>query len=208
MVSVTSLCHCSVSPKKSIPAEVISQHMDTQNIGNCIMVARRFKREEHFDARFNRWASQSKGEASLKQALIDKGITTRVELANAGAFRTQEDEDLKYLAARMGCDSIFSYRETLNPNTTFNMLSIFYITLVGMFIFPGNNLQMEVTWDVKLFPIKGGESLFEGAWHGTSNLYHFRPGSFYFVFAQAYTKTVDAVVQQGIINLDSLKPKG
>lgn len=166
--------------------------------GQCLALARKKSIQEHFTLRFGQKASTNVGELLIKKALLDANRFKKVHISSSSPFRLEEEDDLRSVTARLGCEMVFAYRENVHKETSYNFLSVFYPTIVGMFIFPGTNIQLGISWDVSLYELKSAAPILEGRWYGVSKLYHFRPGSYEYVSTRAYQEALANLVSRGL----------
>ena len=191
---------CSLTVVKPRPSTT-QFHPTNYKSKECVLIARKQTAEEHFEERFNASLTNSDAGEQLAEIFERQNLAKRVVPFTGTIFRTSSVVDLRSYAAMFGCDAVFSYREQRVYDASLNFWSLLYPSLIGMFLFPGNNLQVALKWDVEYLESVRDEKIFSGEWYGVSPLYHFRPGSLALVKSRGYKAALRQLIASGAKSL-------
>ena len=126
-------------------------------------------------ARFNFYSLNTDLLLKLSELLKTNGIKN--ELLLNSTFSTSSIEDIQTLAALYGYNKVLVIDTDFKIKSNVNILSLTYLTIVGIFIFPGNSLYTNLDVDINLYDVKTGASLYSNSIKSKSHKYVYRLGN-------------------------------
>lgn len=126
-------------------------------------------------ARFNYYTVDTDINRGLSNLLKEKGFKTQT-LVNSN-FSTESVEEARTLAALYGFDKMLFVDSNYNIKSNLNVLAVTYITLIGIYIFPGNSIYTTIDLNIELFDVKKGATLFSEKFETKSHKYLYRLGN-------------------------------
>lgn len=143
-------------------------------------------------ARFNYYTVDTSLTKNISNLLTENGNSNQT-LVNSN-FSSESIEEAKALASLYGYDKVMFLDANYSVNSNLNILAITYITLIGIYIFPGNSIETSLDLNIDLIDVKTGSNLFSQKFISKSHRYLYRLGNSQSVLKSAITEANDKAV--------------
>jgi hypothetical protein len=134
----------------------------------------------------------------IQKQLESKNIFEKIINANHIPINSEKTDDLFFVASRLGAKNILEIKEQYEVKSSLNILSALYVTLVGLYLFPGNAIQAECLVEGKLYHMPDGKAVMKKNSSAFSESYFYRPGAHefmkYWVLGQAAKRASESLV--------------
>jgi len=149
------------------------KHLPVKNNENIFIVHKKDKFESL--SRFNYYTLNNK-------LIID--FTKKIEENNNKVFPilnsfflTEKEDEIKDLAKLYNAEKIIILEPAYKFNSSLNVFSIFYLTVVGIFFSPGNNLSVDLDLNINVIDTKTSSSIYNASFRSSSSKYLYRLGN-------------------------------
>lgn len=143
-------------------------------------------------ARFNYYTIDTNLISKLATFLKSQNISNQY-LINSN-FSTETIEDAKTLASLYGYEKLMFIDSNYKINSNLNILALGYITIVGMYIFPGNSISASIDMNMEIVDIKTNKTLYNNNFISKSHKYLYRLGNSQSVIKSSITEANEKVV--------------
>jgi len=92
-------------------------------------------------------------------------------------FSTSTDEEIKAYAKLFNCNKIVVIDTNYSFKSNLNVFSLGYLTVIGIFFFPGNSLAVDLALELSIIDTKKGELVYNNKYSSSSSKYLYRLGN-------------------------------
>ena len=143
---------CSSKPKI---LDISSKNNIELNKDSKILIVKQKKTKQQL-ARFDYYANNTPVVLEMQKRLLQKGYN--VKAMPLTLFNTSSVDDIKEIAKRYDVDKIIVLKENYEVKGSLNIFALGYLTIIGMYIFPGNNMSSACTLDADIYDVKNNTS--------------------------------------------------
>jgi hypothetical protein len=172
LLFISILQSCSTS--KELVSIDLKKGQDSLLKSHTILIIKARKEAEHY-ARFSYYSNYTTLIEEVKKDLQGRGY--KVLASQVPVFSTASRDDIRALAARYGADRVLLLNERYSRDSNINILAVTYVTIIGMYFFPGNSMRATCTIEADLINPDTGESVRQVLGIASSHKYVYRIGN-------------------------------
>lgn len=174
VLSLITIFFLSCSTSKELTGVDPKIERDSLFKGHTTLIIKQRKEIEHY-AKFSYYSNYTTLIDEVNKDLTAQGY--KVIASQVPVFSTSSRDDIRALAGRYAADRVLLLSERYTKEGSVNVLALSYLTIIGMYFFPGNSMKAVCTLEAELLNPENGETIKLVSGIASSHKYVYRIGN-------------------------------